>query len=607
MLLEGQQLGRYHLLRLLGRGAMGEVYLAEDRGINRQVAIKVIRTEVSLHPDTDEAREATNLFQREMKTIARLNHPQILPLFDYGEQVIDGATLTYMVMPFCPEGSLGAWLLQHSTSALLSPQDVAHIVLQAADALQHAHDQGIIHRDVKPSNFLIRSNREYPSRPNLLLADFGLAKLNTGSTSHTIRGTPLYMAPEQWRGHPVPATDQYALAAMAYELLTGRPPFKGSLEQLMYQHSEGQPEPPSRLNPQLSAAMDAVLLRALAKNPEDRFPSIFAFARAFQLATQGSESKSADLYATLGTSSMATSVAQELVTSTGMEGAHSDSTFRAGDQDELANRSKPARGLKFTIGTRKRGISCSLVLLAGLLLIVVGVNTLRNLSFGRSTSGITGGGSANTPISSSGTPPPPGATATVSSGNPNPNPYGGTLVLNDPLSDNSKGYNWDEQATSFGTCSFVGGAYQVAATQVSNYHRCAAQNPHFSNFAFEVNMTITQGDCGGMIFRADVANYKYYYLLVCQDGSYQLSLYTQQGPPTKTLVSGTSRYIQKGLGQANLIAVVANNNMINLYVNHQLAGSVTDGTYSQGQIGFVAEADTGPTEVMFRNTRVWTL
>ena len=126
-------------------------------------------------------------------------------------------------MPYRAEGSLSDWLRQHGQAGLLSPQDVAHFVGQAASALQHAHDRQIIHQDVKPSNFLLRQRQETPTRSDLLLADFGIACFSTAtaSASQSIRGTPTYMAPEQWEGHPVPATDQYALAVMVYELLTG--------------------------------------------------------------------------------------------------------------------------------------------------------------------------------------------------------------------------------------------------------------------------------------------------------------------------------------------------------------------------------------------------
>ncbi len=285
MPLEALQNGRYHILRTLGSGSMGEVYLVDDIRINRQVAIKVIRTEGMLYPDTDPNRDAARLFEREAKSIARLNHPNILPLYDFGEEVVNGVPLTYMVMPYCPDGSLAGWLQQRGPTPKLALPEVAHFVRQAGDALQHAHDNQIIHQDVKPQNFLLRSNKSV-GLPDLLLADFGIAKLAAGTSgaSQAIRGTPIYMAPEQWEGNPLPASDQYALAIMAYLLLTGRTPFEGGPGQMMYQHFSVAPQPPSKFNPAINANVDMVILRALAKNPRERFPSVSAFNNAFQQA-----------------------------------------------------------------------------------------------------------------------------------------------------------------------------------------------------------------------------------------------------------------------------------------------------------------------------------
>jgi len=288
MAIEELQDGRYHFVRSLGSGGMGEVYLMQDQRINRLVAIKVIRSEGASYPDSTAAKEAARLFQREAKAIAALEHPNILPLYDFGEEIRDGMTVTYMVMPYCTEGSLASWLRQRA--APLSLQDVAHLVEEAADALQYAHDQNVIHLDVKASNFLLRNNKKNPNRPTLLLADFGIARssVTVASSSRTIRGTPSSMAPEQWGSNPVPATDQYALAVMTYEMMVGHAPFVGSMEQVMYQHFSAQPLPPSTYNPQLPPAVDSVIMRALVKQPEDRFPSIANFAAAFDQAIQSS-------------------------------------------------------------------------------------------------------------------------------------------------------------------------------------------------------------------------------------------------------------------------------------------------------------------------------
>ena len=307
MSLEGSNIGRYHLLQLLGSGGMGEVYLANDPPVNRQVAVKVIRAEVSPYPDAESTKDAARLFQREVKAIASLDHPNILPLYDYGDEVVQNVNTTYMVMPYRAEGTLTTWLQKRGSQGLLSPVDVAHIITQVASGLQYAHDHSVIHQDIKPSNFLIRANDENPQWPYLQLSDFGVAKINSATTnvSQSIRGTPTYMAPEQWVGSAVPATDQYALAVMAYELLTGRPPFQGGLGQMMYQHIHGKPQPPSTYNSSIPPELDTVILHALEKEPGQRYPSIAVFARAFQQAIQQMDGTT--LLGTVGNTQLASS------------------------------------------------------------------------------------------------------------------------------------------------------------------------------------------------------------------------------------------------------------------------------------------------------------
>ena len=159
MALEELQNGRYRRIRLLGSGGMGEVHLMEDTRVGRRVAIKIIRSETGSYPESKEAKDATRLFIREARAIAALEHPNILPLYDFGEEIIDNMTVYYMVMPYCAEGTLIDWQRQRR-DATVSMQDIAYIVDQAAAALQYAHDHQVIHLDVKPSNFLIRGNTE---------------------------------------------------------------------------------------------------------------------------------------------------------------------------------------------------------------------------------------------------------------------------------------------------------------------------------------------------------------------------------------------------------------------------------------------------------------
>ncbi len=279
--MEDLQLGHYRLMRLIGQGDMGGVYLAEDTRISRQVAIKIIRSD----PESQASQQAERLFQREIQAIAQLNHPHILSVYDFGKQPDTNGSTIYMVMPYCAEGSLKDWLVQHGP-ALLAPQDVGQMIMQAASALQYAHDRGIIHHDVKPANFLVRANADHPTYPDLLLTDFGIAKITstTSTISQSIRGTYAYMAPEQWCSDVVATTDQYALAMMAYQLLTGQLPFQGRSEQMMFQHLTATPETPSHINTSLSPAIDQVILCALAKKADERFSTITAFATALQQA-----------------------------------------------------------------------------------------------------------------------------------------------------------------------------------------------------------------------------------------------------------------------------------------------------------------------------------
>jgi eukaryotic-like serine/threonine-protein kinase len=286
MELEGKQLGHYRLRGLLGSGGMGDVYLAEDLNIPRRVAIKVVRGEVVINAQANQ--NALRLFTREMKAIAALDHPHILSIIDFGEEIAATGTITYLVMPYRPEGSLADRLRRQSEQGT-PPHALAEIVQliqQAASALQHAHDHHILHLDVKPSNFLVRELAENPRVPDLLLADFGISRFTmaTSSASQSVRGTPTSMAPEHWEGKPVAASDQYGLAIMTYQLLTGTLPFTGTMQQVMFQHFSTPPTPPSHINPALPAEIDTVILHALAKDPSKRFASVAAFAGAFQQA-----------------------------------------------------------------------------------------------------------------------------------------------------------------------------------------------------------------------------------------------------------------------------------------------------------------------------------
>ncbi|HWZ19447.1 MAG TPA: hypothetical protein VNW73_11665 [Ktedonobacteraceae bacterium] len=191
-------------------------------------------------------------------------------------------------------------------------------------------------------------------------------------------------------------------------------------------------------------------------------------------------------------------------------------------------------------------------------------------------------------------------------GTANPYPlYTGTLALNDPLSDNSNGYFWVESNDSGGGCGFSGSAYHIYVSQLTSNHYCPAGVTNFSNFTYQVQMTVVRGDAGGIVFRIDDANQSDYYFRIGIDGSYALDIY-KDNSFVSNLTSGSNTVINTGLNQSNLLAVVANGSNIILYVNNQQLASVSDSTYSQGEIGMVASSFSNPAEAVFTNAKVWT-
>jgi len=202
------------------------------------------------------------------------------------------------------------------------------------------------------------------------------------------------------------------------------------------------------------------------------------------------------------------------------------------------------------------------------------------------------------------------ATATASVVAANANPYlpgEGTLALSDPLSDNSKGLSWDTASSPNGTCAFSGQAYHASTPHTQFFVTCTANATDFSNLVFEVQMKIIKGDCGGLFFRANSTTGQLYFFEVCQDGSYNFYLYMDYNGHGKTLVGSSSPAITIGLNQLNVLAVAAHGSKLDLYVNKQKLLSLSDSTYSHGQIGLIVSANSHPTEVVYSNVKVWTL
>lgn len=269
--------GQYAIRSVLGRGGMATVYLARQASMDRDVAVKVMAAELA----DDEQFVAR--FEHEAQLIARLQHPHILPVIDFGRE----DKHIYIVMQLVRGGSLDDRLSRGPLPLPLA----ARMLGQIASALTFAHEQGIVHRDLKPNNVLL------DERDNAYLTDFGIAKMLAGTTKLTatgnILGTPAYMAPEQWRGELVDArTDIYSLGIMLYEMVIGQLPFSGDTPYtLMYKHFNDAPPPPRLANPDLDPDVEAIILRALAKKPDERFQSAEAMAEEFVTALRAGPSR----------------------------------------------------------------------------------------------------------------------------------------------------------------------------------------------------------------------------------------------------------------------------------------------------------------------------
>jgi serine/threonine protein kinase len=262
----GQHLGKYHLIQLLGAGAFAEVYLGEHIHLKTQKAVKVLHTVL--------ADDNTEGFLREAQIIASLNHPHIVRVSDFD---IENHT-PFLIMDYFTQGNMRRPYPKGSQIPLAS---VVSYLKQIASALQYAHEQRIIHRDIKPENILVDQQHA------LAISDFGTALMSQSSRHHTtqeIAGTAAYMAPEQLQGHPQRASDQYALGIVVYEWLAGDIPFHGSFTEIASQHLFIPPPALATKVSNIPEEVEQVVLKALAKDPQQRFANVQAFASAFEQA-----------------------------------------------------------------------------------------------------------------------------------------------------------------------------------------------------------------------------------------------------------------------------------------------------------------------------------
>jgi serine/threonine protein kinase len=277
--------GRYRIGRKIGEGGMSWVYQAEEVETGRTLAIKVLPPRLSRDPDSAER------LRREAEIAMRFDHPNVCPILRFG-RTPEGSL--YLVMPFLPGETLADF---EGRTRLVSPAEAIPILAQVCRGLQHAHDFGVVHRDLKPENVMLVPEGNHGAPPRAVVMDFGLAKERRAGAelvkltqTGIVLGTPEFMSPEQIRGRPLDGrSDVYAIGVLAFELFTGELPFSGkNAQEMMVARLRGLPRSLRQVRPDLSTRLEAVVNRALALAPDERYQSMGALARGFEGALEGS-------------------------------------------------------------------------------------------------------------------------------------------------------------------------------------------------------------------------------------------------------------------------------------------------------------------------------
>lgn len=583
----GQQVGEYRLIRLLGGGGFGEVYLGEHVRNHSYAAIKILHARLT-------RSEELKAFINEARTF-RLKHPHIVPLLDFGMALND---VPYLVMEYASHGTLRE---RHPLGIQVPLPAVVSYVNQVASALQYAHDLYLIHRDVKPENMLVGASG------GILLTDFGIATVAqnsyTLSKQHDlIGGTAAYMAPEQIDGKPHPASDQYALAVLTYEWLSGKRPFQGTAMEVMMQHMTTPPASLSRQVPMLTPEIEHVIFTALAKDPRQRFSNIQAFATAltqasrqpFPLPLPSSPPSSPPFHST--------ETMSEAISST-------PSVPFFNKQVPHTAFSTPQIPVKEPQPPLRKSPSWGKILLVVLLVLLVsGVSTFAYTTLGTNSFKTLLGASTSKTTPKMVATPTIAATPTIPDAHTDPSGFYTWITSRQPanvqsFADTTPG--WD---TSPG-CSFVNGNYQVSAQPAQGVvilAPCLAEKTNYVDFVFQVDMTVTRSETAGLIFHSNSVLNAEYLFPVSSDNTYLLNTSTLSFSSQNTIAPQTAFSGQT----PNRLTVIAHGHDISLFINGHHLTTVSDATTSSGQIGVFVEArptDKGSVTANFSNLKIWTL
>jgi serine/threonine protein kinase len=487
----GHQFGNYRLLRRLGKGGFGQVYLGEHVYLKTHAAIKL------LLEDVDDAQEAAfhAAFLQEARTIAGLKHPHILRVLEFGVET----STPYLVMEYAAHGSL---LERHPRGNKVLLDHVVSYTKQIAEALQHAHEKRLIHRDVKPANVLL------DEQDTVLLSDFGIATVAHRTSSmqtSAYAGTAIYMAPEQLQGKPVPASDQYALAIMVYEWLCGQPPYQGDPLAVGMQHLVAPIPSLYMQGHAFSSDISAVVRQAMAKDPRERYATVQAFAMALELAVQSEQ----DVPTLIKPGNSQTVVVPSddrsvllqyspLPQSATFSPLFSVSEPQPTPQQHWADQ-KPGEApsksvhpslflrlpLASSIVAHRR--SAKVFLFMALLLFIIASSIFAKMALSPNLS-------------------PSQSYIQATDHSP---------VFVDPLKDNSNGYDWPEgDYVAYGSCFFKEGAYHVTA-EPGAIHACVTRFfPILQDFAFQGEVLVVSGTAGGFTFRFAPPNHGFFSILL---------------------------------------------------------------------------------------------
>jgi len=542
----GQMLGVYRIINKIGQGGMATVYKAYQPSMDRNVAIKVLPGQLAESP------EFAARFQQEARFIARLEHPHILPVFDYGED----SGITYFVMRYLDAGSLK----DRMSAGPLSLTEIDRIFTQLADALGYAHGRGIIHRDLKPANALIDSDG------NLFLTDFGIAKLLESASprltqTDAIMGTPAYISPEQAQAQPVnQRSDIYSLGIILYELVTGRVPYVADTPLAVILKHLSDPLPlPSVIKPDISDAIEQVILKALAKNPADRFGTTGEFVTAWKRALQTVETvrSEADM--------LPTYVSQPA-------------------SSPLPPRIQPASNTQTVSksGKTTTGLAIGCIVLVCLALVVGGGFVFASgwLSQPTSEPPTQPPAATQTPLSPTNVPPP---TATDL-------PLGGDILLEDDFSDE----DWGTLTDSDNSIEYKDEALNMIIYAKNWFVWSTPNGEIYEDIHMEVTALNNDTDVTtafGLMCHQQSDGDSSYYFAITPAGQYVIARVTPSEDDfflTNDNAWEFSELIPEEASSYRIGADCGSDGTLTLYVDGQEIDSVVDTTYTSGGVGLIA-------------------